>query len=323
MKKVAFLALFALSFAKPVIDPPFADRLFSYIHYAETWAGTPAFLKDVATPNVLILYGSKEDPEIVALAGRIAYYLGQWTEDIGFGVEEIRQSRMPELLISDAGLKDKKPKALIVVGVNNQIVKDLGLSFEKPTIRLIKRDDMEILIVGGADKQQVLEAGRYLADVRLNFKVGAYRTFFSFVALRGHIEKGEFDAAARVIKSPMGVSACGKNMAIASPMVAQWPEELKAIVRYRNNILYNELPKAIGEKDKERAINLWKEAMLTCYKCHQGIEVPQVRKFKPVESIHSKHQLIAESFGLVKTVGNQKSCIACHAGPTNIRGYGN
>jgi hypothetical protein len=53
--------------------------------------------------------------------------------------------------------------------------------------------------------------------------------------------------------------------------------------------------------------------MLTCYQCHQGIGIPQVRRFKPVEEIHAKHQRIAEGFGL--------SCTACHAGQTQIRGY--
>ncbi|MFN3599319.1 MAG: hypothetical protein ACK4VK_06260, partial [Aquificaceae bacterium] len=84
---------------------------------------------------------------------------------------------------------------------------------------------------------------------------------------------------------------------------------------------YKELPKALEERDKERAVSLWKEAMQTCYQCHQGIQVPQVRKFKPLESIHAKHQQIAEGFGLVKVVGTEKSCIACHTGPTAIRGY--
>jgi hypothetical protein len=96
-------------------------------------------------------------------------------------------------------------------------------------------------------------------------------------------------------------------------MVAQWPDDIKAVVRKRNAILYQELPKALEEKDKEKAVALWKDAMLTCYQCHQGVGIPQVRRFKPVEEIHAKHQRIAEGFGL--------SCTACHAGQTQIRGY--
>ncbi len=321
MKRLIVLGVVSISLAQPVIDPPFVDRLFPYVTYGEVWTGTPAVIKDAVIPNTLVVYGSKEDSDIVALAGRVAYYLGQWTEDIGFTAEDVRQSKMPELLVSDQRLKGLSYQNLIVVGVNNDIVKELGLSFEKPTIKVVQKDGKNILIVGGANKEQIMQAGRYLADVRLNFKAGAYRTFFSFVALRGYIEKGEFDAGLRLIKSPMGLSACGKNMALAGPMVAQWGDDLKAVVRHRNNILYNELPKALEAKDKEKAVNLWKEAMLTCYQCHQGINVPQVRRFKPTESIHAKHQQIAESFGLVRVIGTEKSCIACHAGPTTIKGY--
>ncbi|WP_448587461.1 cellulose biosynthesis cyclic di-GMP-binding regulatory protein BcsB [Thermocrinis sp.] len=267
------------------------------------------------------MYGVKEDADAVAQAGKLAFYLGQWVEDIGFGAEEVRQSKIPPLLVSDAQLKNVQWKNIIVVGTNNDIARELGLSFEKPTIRLIKKDDKNILIVGGKDKDQVLQAGRYLSDVRLNFKAGAYKTFFAFVALRGHIEKGEFDTALRLVRSPLGLSACGKNMALAGPMVAQWPEELRAVVRKRNAILYAELPKVLEERNKDKAVELWIEAMLTCYQCHQGIGIPQVRKFKPVEEIHEKHQRIAEAFGLVKVVGGERSCVACHAGQTSIRGY--
>lgn len=318
---LGFIFTLGIAFAQPVIDPPFADRLFPYVRYGEVWTGTPAVVRDATIPNLLIVYGSKEDPEVVAIAGKIAYYLGQWTEDIGFTAEDVKQSRIPELLVSDQRVKNLEYQNLIVVGTNNDIVKELGLSFEAPTIKVIQREGKNILVVGGANKEQVLQAGKYLADMRLNFKAGAYKTFFSFVALRGYIESGEFEHALRLIRSPMGLSACGKNMALAGPMVAQWSDDLKNVVKNRNSILYKELPKALEAKDKERAIKLWKEAMYTCYQCHQGIEVPQVRKFKPVESIHAKHQQIAESFGLVKVVGTEKSCIACHAGATNIRGY--
>lgn len=314
MKRLlAGLVIYGFANAQPVIDPPFADRLFPYVRYAQVWTGTPAVIADATVPNTLVVYGTKEDPEIIALAGRIAYYLGQWTEDIGFSVEDVLQSRMPELLVSDRQLQEIAYQNLIVVGVNNRLVKELGLRFDRPTIKLIRKDDKNILIVGGANKEQVLQAGRYLADVRLNFKAGAYKTFFSFVALRGYIERGEFNAAIRLIKSPQGISACGKNMAIAAPMVAQWSDDLKAVVRKRNSILYSELPKALEAKDKERAVNLWKEAMFTCYQCHQGIEIPQVRKFVPPESIHSKHQKIALSFGF--------DCTTCHMGRTQFRGY--
>ncbi|MGB9874251.1 MAG: hypothetical protein ACPLRS_04715, partial [Hydrogenobacter sp.] len=261
------------------------------------------------------------DPKVVAQAGKIAYYLGQWTEDIGFGVEEVKASKIPPLLVSDSQLKNMNYKNIIVVGINNQVVKDLKLSFDKPTIQVIQKDGRNIMVVGGKNVEDVIKASEYLSDVRLNFKAGAYRTFFSFVALRGYIEKGEFDSAYRLVKSPTGLSACGKNMSLATPMVANWSEDVKNVVKTRNAILYSELPKALQEKDKGKAIQLWQKAMLTCYQCHQGIGIPQMRKFKPLEEIHSKHQRIAESFGLVKVADGQKSCIACHREETQIRGY--
>ena len=321
MKKLIILLGAGCAFAQPLIKPQLADRLFPYITYSSVWSGTPAALKDVAVPNILIVYGEKEDPQVVAQAGKIAYYLGQWTDDIGFGVDEVKMSKIPELLVTDQRLKSIDYKNIIVVGTNNHVVRELGLSFDRPTIEVIQKDGKNIMVVGGKDSQEVVQAAKYLADVRLNFKAGAYRTFFSFVALRGYIERGEFDAAYRLVKNPAGLSACGKNMSLAAPMVASWSDDVKNVVKVRNAILYTELPKALEEKNKEKAVELWQKAMFTCYQCHQGIGVPQMRKFKPLEEIHSKHQRIAESFGLVKVVGDQKSCIACHRGDTQIRGY--
>ncbi|MCI4458577.1 MAG: cellulose biosynthesis cyclic di-GMP-binding regulatory protein BcsB [Thermocrinis sp.] len=321
MRKGLLLLPFSVALAQPVIEPNFADKVFPYITYGEVWKGTPAMSKDVAIPNVLIVYGSKEDPEVVAQAGKIAFYLGQWVEDIGFGVEEVKQSKIPPLLVSDTQLKNLQWKNIIVVGTKNSVVKELKLTFKKPTIKMVEKDGKKILVVGGANKEQTIEAAKYLADDTLNSKAAAYKTFFSFVALRGYIEKGEFDAALRLVRSPVGISACGKKMSLAAPMVAQWPDDIKAVVKKRNTILYHELPKALEERNKEKAVALWKEAMLTCYQCHQGIGIPQVRKFKPVAEIHSKHQRIAESFGLLQLSNGQKSCTACHTGQTQIRGY--
>jgi len=313
MKYLGVLAIIGMTFVHPVIKPEFADRLFPYITYTDVWVGTPASLSDVAVPNVLIVYGDKEDTRVVAEAGKLAYYLGQWTDDIGFGVKEVKMSKIPPLLVSESMLKELSYKNLIVVGTNNKIVKSLKLSFEKPTIEVVKKDDKNIMVVGGKNTEEVIKALRYLSDVRLNFKTGAYKTFFSFVALRGYIEKGEFEAALRIIRSPQGISACGKNMSLAAPMMENWSEDIKKVVKVRNAILYSELPKALEEKNKEKAVELWQKAMLTCYQCHQGIGISQVRKYKPLAEIHSKHQRIAESFGFY--------CVACHSGETTMRGY--
>jgi len=55
MKKSLLLLPFGVALAQPVIEPNFADRLFPYVTYGEVWSGTPAMLKDVAIPNVLVV----------------------------------------------------------------------------------------------------------------------------------------------------------------------------------------------------------------------------------------------------------------------------
>lgn len=104
-------------------------------------------LRDVAIPNVLVVYGLKEDPEVAAQADKIAFYLRQWVEDIGFCAEEVKQSKIPPLLVSDAQLKNLQWKSIIVVGTNNDVVKELGLTFEKPTIKMLEKDGKRILVV--------------------------------------------------------------------------------------------------------------------------------------------------------------------------------
>ena len=105
-------------------------------------------------------------------------------------------------------------------------------------------------------------------------------------------------------------------MALAAPMAATFPPEAKAAVKHRNQLLYKGLPEAVRAGDKEKAVTIWKGAMATCYGCHQGAgEVPKLRKFTPIESIHDKHQRV------VARLDGLDDCTACHAGPTEARGY--
>jgi len=159
----------------------------------------------------------------------------------------------------------------------------------------------------------VVKAGRFLASKVIGFKAGAYRTFFSFVKLRGLIEKGNYDAAISLIEDPSGLSACGKNMSLAAPMMLRFPPEVKRIVKKRNSIMYTKLVEVLKEGKGEEAKRLWREAMKTCYMCHQGLGIERLRRFIPNPEIHSRHQRIARSFGL--------NCTACHRGATEIRGY--
>ncbi len=311
------LLVFTFAFSKPILDTPLEVKRFPFVTYTEVWTGTPAQAKEATVPNVVIAYGS-EDPEIVASASQIAYFLGQWTEDIGINPRMIRKGYTPSIIMPLSRALSSR-KNIILLGTENRIVKDLGIKFRGPTLKVIELKGRKVLIVGGRDKREVLQAANFLANRVIAFKAGAYRTFFSFVKLRGLIEHGNFTAALRLIKDPSGLSACGKNMSLAAPMLLKFPPEVKKVVKRRNRILYVELVKALRRRDKRKARRLWKEAMFTCYQCHQGIGIGRLRKFVPNPEIHSRHQRIAMSFGLVRKGG--KDCSACHRGRTQIRGY--
>ena len=323
MRKVILTALLGVSstFAMPLMDSFEEVKRFPYITYKEVWTGTPAQSEDVSVPNVQVVYGRDEDREVIAKAANIAFYLGQWTQSAGLTPKAVKKAQLPSFLVSDTNLKELKGKNLIVVGTKNRIVKELKLSFNKPTLKVVRYKGAKVLVVGGKNREQVLKAVSFLADRVISFKAGAYKTFFSFVKLRGLIEKEQFTAAIDLIENPEGLSACGRNMSLAAPMMAKFKPDIKKVVKKRNRIMYKELKEALIDGDKERAVKLWKEAMFTCYQCHQGIGIPKVRKFKPLGLLHSKHQRIAEGFGLVRNLANGKDCSACHTGDTQYRGY--
>ncbi len=309
----------SLTLAKPVLDSFEGVKKFPFITYRDVWTGTPAQAKDVSVPNVVVVYGKEESNNVVAKAGSVAFFLGQWVSSVGLTPKMVKEGKLPKLLVSDKELSSVKGKNLIVVGIKNKVVEELKLKFDKPTLKVVNYAGAKALIVGGKNEKQVIEAASFLANRVIGFKAGAYRTFFSFVKLRGLIEKGQFDAAVRLIEDPDGLSACGRNMSLAAPMMAKFKPEVKKVVKRRNAIMYKELKEALKKGNKEKAVALWKEAMFACYRCHQGIGIPKLRKFKPSELIHSKHQRIAASFGLVKKGG--KDCSACHTGKTQHVGY--
>ena len=274
--------------------------------------GTPAESDEVTVPNVVISYGEKEARSVIAVAGEIAYYLGQWTEDVGLSPRGVRKGRIPRVLLP-LGEALRTEKHLILVGTRNRVVQELGLSFRGPTLKVVSYRGRKVLIVGGRNTDEVVRAGKFLATRVVGFKAGAYRTFFSFVRLRGLIEKGDYEAGLALIRDPSGLSACGKNMSLAAPMMLRFPPEVRRIVKKRNRILYTELPDALRAGDGKKARDLWRSAMRTCYICHQGIGIERVRRFTPNPQIHSRHQRIAKEFGL--------DCNACHTGITEVRGY--
>lgn len=319
-----FIILLLLSvsvlFSKPVFDTFGEVKRFPYITYRKVWTGTPAELEEVAVPNVVIAYGRRENRRVIATASNIAYYLGQWTEDMGITPRMVRKGRLPSMIMPlPKALKTKKH--IILLGTNNVIVKSLGLRFTRPTLKVVEWKGRKVLIVGGKNPSQVVKAGNFLAHRVIGFKAGAYKTFFSFVKLRGLIEHENYVAGIHLIREASGLSACGKNMSLAAPAMLKFPPEVKKVVKKRNRIMYVELVQALRSKDKERARKLWKEAMFTCYQCHQGLGIKRLRRFVPNPEIHARHQRIAMSYGLVKKVNGKFNCTACHSGRTEHRGY--
>jgi hypothetical protein len=317
---VLLLTLTLTALSKPLMESFQEIKRFPFVTYKRVWVGTPAESKEVAVPNVVIAYGRREPASVIALTGEIAYYLGQWTEDVGLNPRDVRKGRIPRVVmpLSEA-LKTDKP--IILVGTRNRVVRDLGISFRGPTLKVVDYRGRKVLIVGGRNSKEVVRAGRYLATRIIGFKAGAYRTFFSFVKLPGLIEKGNYEAALSLIRDPSGLSACGKNMSLAAPMMLRFPPEVKKVVRKRNRILYTELVEALRAGDGGRARDLWRSAMKTCYRCHQGLGIERLRKFIPNPEIHSRHQRIALEMGLVRVTDRGFDCSACHRGVTEIRGY--
>ena len=298
------------------VSPPFSDRLFPYITYDEVWERTPVKREDVAVPNVFIIYGHGEDRDIIAEAGRLSFYLGNWVEDIGFHTEDFVNKRMPRILATDNEMANLSLSNFIVIGANNRLIPAYSIKFVGPSVMYRNIDGKKYLFVGGKTRKETLDAIRYMADVRLNFKSGAYKTFFNFVKLKGYLESKNWDAALETIESPVGLSACGKNMAISAPSMMKAPEKVRDHIAHRNDILYTQLPGAVRGEDRDKAANIWHEAMTTCYGCHQGLgNIPKLRKFKPLKSIHAKHQRIAARFS---SLGG---CEACHMEETRVRGY--
>ncbi|WP_164930818.1 cellulose biosynthesis cyclic di-GMP-binding regulatory protein BcsB [Aquifex aeolicus] len=311
MKKLLLLLSASFAFS---LQMDFKEvKKFPYIKYVTAWKGTPAETKDVAVPNVYIVVGQKESPEVLTSAAKVAFYLGQWTDGIGLSPKLVKEGKIPKLIISDKEVEKYKDRNLIVIGTNNEIVRELGLKFKEPTLKVVEKDGRKILIVGGKDTKEVVKAASFLADRVISFKVGAYNTFFNWVRVRGMIEHGNYEGAYDMLTDSRGVHACGRNMSLAAPMMAKFPPEVKKVVKKRNKIMYVELPKALKEENKEKAKKLWREAMITCFQCHHGIGIPKMRKFEPLADIHSKHQRIANKYGL--------SCKDCHYGITEYRGY--
>ncbi len=294
------------------VYPKFADRTFPYVRYDTSFVGFPFQSSDVLLPNFRILVSPKESPEILQKVFNVAYFVGQWTDDFGSSRFNFQKDSFPNLV--ELSENTEYEGNLVVVGTKNELfkrimgkkhLKKLGES----VIYVSDEGNRKIMFIFG-NKEGILEALDYLAFKRLNFKIGAYKGFFNFVRLRGYLEHGYFLSAKELVQAPNKIRMCFKNLAIASKFIHRMPKDFVEKAKLRNRLIFKELISAIEKEDKVKAISIWKEAMETCYYCHQE---KKYRKYKPLKQVHEYHQRIALRY--------VKDCSTCHTGYTSIRGY--
>lgn len=315
------IAQAAVSPAVQIGPTPLADRRFPYVQEGVAFEGT--FLRNAQTRlSAPVLSYPAGEAEWAARLGDVAFALGQLSEapaEAGPG----RPEHFRPLVVADsqlspatlraqpviwAGPRDRLPAALraklhaevLAAGPAVWVVPG-GLHPAQPT-----------MVLTGPNRAAVEQAIGYLAHEGLYRKSGAYDGLFSFVRLRGYLEHENYLAAIQLLDDPRGVAGCAKPVDLARrkpPM----PPAAQAMAARRNELVFKELRAALQAQDKAAAVTTWKAAMGTCFACHQGAGIPQVRKFKPLEYPHRAHQAIAAKAGL--------TCAACHEGPTAIRGY--
>ena len=297
-----------------ILPEPLADRTFQFTRIDSTFTGT-ALKTKALVPNVLIVTGRQEAPELILQAGQMAFMLGQWTEAPQVSMAKIKKNvnLAPVKFADKLTKKELQNFNLIVLGRKNRFFKQVWQNGpEKQSFLKVVED----FPVKGRQTMFVsdLRAARYLANKRLFFKSGAYKGFFAFVKLRAFIEHDNPQAALLTLKEASGVHSCAKPVMLALSKKAQLPARMLQMAKKRNRLVFKNLKQALQQKDKPKARAIWQKTMETCYACHQGQDdVPRFRKFKPNEGEHGYHQLIAERSGL--------QCETCHQGKTAIVGY--
>lgn len=326
MRRLATLLLtgFALSLAATAVSAaggvrvgpePFADRRFPYVEEGTAFAGTPLAQEGVRLPAPVLVHTG--DAAVAARLGEVAFMLGQFSEAAPVGAAEMRSRQFRPLVSGVESLGGERPA--IVAGRRETLPEALRAQLPPeagktgPAVWTAALAGQPVLVLTGPGEAEVLQAVDYLAYDRLFFKDGAYDGFFAFVRLRGHLEAGELAAALQLLDQPGGVAGCAKPVTQMAPRMAEMPPAAAALAKKRNGLVFGELRRALEARDQGRATAAWKEAMATCYACHQGRGGPEVRKFKPLEYPHREHQTIARQGGL--------SCAACHQGVTAIAGY--
>jgi hypothetical protein len=292
---------------------PTSDRRFPFVEAGAAFTGTPLAMRHAQLPAVFLVTAGPQEA-LAAQASAIALTLGQWTE---------APSSQPLVrMASELTPGDLAQRHLIVLGQRNPLVARLGsrvprdLGQDGPALWVVEdafAPGKHVMVLAGRNDAELSQAADYLANERLFFKAGAYDGFLAFVRLRGYLASDNFAAAADLLDDPRQLKGCAKPVEKMGPKLAAMPPEVGQLAQRRNQLVFGEIRKAIAEQDKQVAILRWQETMTTCYACHQGRGGPQVRKFKPLEYPHRKHQEIAERAGM--------TCVSCHQGVTEIVGY--
>lgn len=320
MRKIIFLILVSLPFIVKaqqtitIFPQPLADRTFQYVKVDSAFSGIP-LRSEALLPNVVVVVGREESPELILQAGQIAFMLGQWVDDAGTSLKKMKQNvdLAPILFDDQINKVDVSSQNFIVLGKKNQLFKRLAERVQ------ITNGDIQIINdypATGSNAMFVLDlkGARYLANKRLFFKAGAYKSFFAFVKMRLFIEKKNLAAALFTLDEPEGVRGCAKPVLLALSQKDQLPKSMLAIAQKRNRIVFKDLKLALKEQSYVKAKLYWHQAMETCYTCHQGTEgLLPFRKFKPNPDVHSYHKLLAKRAGI--------TCQTCHYGKTKIVGY--
>lgn len=313
-----FLALFlivSIVQGQIHIEPPLADRLFPYVKIGTIWEGIPISKSDAIIPNCAFLISENESRQIILQSEKLIFSLGNWVDDPDYEVKHFMQKQFPKLIYTDLASIPDSIQNIIIIGNQNNLLSKFKVISQKPSIVLKEKYGKKYLFVTGHDVPQVLQAIQYLA-IKIAFKANAYKTFLNFTLVRALIDKKNYEAAQYLLESVRGVAACGRNMVMAQPMIAQFSKDVKNIVKLRNSILYAKLPQMLTTHNYQKSVALWEDAMKTCYICHQGTKnILPLRQFKPLENIHSLHQKFVEKFNL------KEGCNTCHHGDTRIRGY--
>ncbi|MHB2147568.1 cellulose biosynthesis cyclic di-GMP-binding regulatory protein BcsB [Calditrichota bacterium LG25] len=313
---LSFVLLAALAGNSPrrsvqILPEPLADRTFQYTRILPTFGGTPLEV-EALVPNALIVVGRQEAPELVLQAGQVAFMLGQWIHDAGVSLEKVKQGvNLAPLKFDDQVTEsDLKQFNLIVLGTKNKFVKQAKLKGQGSFLEVTDAPfgGRQMLIVSD------LKAASYLANKRLFFKAGAYNSFFAFVKARVFIEQNDLDAALFTLNDPQGIHGCARPVMLALSQKDRLPEQMLQVAKKRNKLVFKDLQQALKNKNSDKAKAIWRQAMETCYACHQGQDgVKRFRKFTPNQGEHAYHQKIAESAGV--------SCQTCHTGKTEVVGY--